>query len=77
MLAVIANEAWETAHHGVASPSDIDLAMRLGTNYPRGPFEWTAMWSPALVVTVLDALWETYHDPRYRVSQALRAAAAG
>ena len=73
ILAVIANEAYETAHHGVATPTDIDLAMRLGTNYPLGPFEWTSLWSPALVVTLLDALWDAYHDPRYRVSQALRA----
>ena len=33
-LAVIANEAWETALHGVATPADIDVAMQLGTNYP-------------------------------------------
>jgi 3-hydroxybutyryl-CoA dehydrogenase len=74
ILVVIANEAWETAHHGVATPADIDLAMRLGTNYPLGPFEWSALWSPGLVVTLLDALWAAYHDPRYRASQALRAA---
>ncbi len=74
-LAVIANEAWETEHLGVASATDIDLAMRLGTNYPAGPFEWTATWSPSTVVTLLDGLWEAYHDPRYRTSMALRAAA--
>ncbi len=75
ILAVIANEAWWTAHQGVATSSDVDLAMRLGTNYPLGPFEWTTSWSPSFVVTLLDALWDAYHDPRYRASQALRAAA--
>jgi 3-hydroxybutyryl-CoA dehydrogenase len=73
ILAVIANEAWETSHHGVATRPDIDLAMRLGTNYPVGPFEWTERWSAGAVVELLDTLWEAYHDPRYRVSQALRA----
>ena len=74
-LAVIANEAWETTLHGVATADDIDLAMRLGTNYPAGPFEWTAAWGTGAVVGILDRLWETYHDTRYRTSRALRDAA--
>ena len=74
-LAVIANEAWETALHGVATPADIDVAMQLGTNYPSGPFEWTRRWGPEAVLEILDALWSTYHDTRYRASRDLRAAA--
>ena len=35
-LAVIANEAWETALHGVATPADIDVAMQLGHELPVG-----------------------------------------
>jgi 3-hydroxybutyryl-CoA dehydrogenase len=75
ILGMIANEAWETTHHGVASRDDIDTAMRLGTNYPVGPFEWTARWSARSVLELLDALWSAYHDPRYRASWALRDAA--
>ena len=74
-LAVIANEAWETALHGVATPADIDVAMQLGTNYPSGPFEWTRRWGPEAVLEIIDALWSTYHDTRYRASRDLRAAA--
>lgn len=74
ILAVIANEAWETAHHGVATPDDIDVAMQLGTNYPMGPFAWTTLWSPRLVLALLDALADTYRDPRYRASVGLRIA---
>lgn len=74
VLSMIANEAWETAHHGVATPADIDTAMRLGTNYPMGPFAWSARWSTGRVLEMLDALWSSYHDPRYRASHALRAA---
>ncbi len=76
-LAVIANEAWETAMHGVAEPQDIDLAMRLGTNYPIGPFEWTTRWGASVVLGILDHLWATYHDPRYRANRRLREAAGG
>ncbi len=38
ILAVV-NEAYRAVGDGVASPSDIDLAMRLGAGHPRGPFE--------------------------------------
>ena len=71
-LAVIINEAWETALHGVATPPDIDVAMQLGTNYPSGPFEWTRRWGAPAVVELIDALWSTYHDTRYRGSRDLR-----
>ncbi|OZC61953.1 3-hydroxyacyl-CoA dehydrogenase [Rhodococcus sp. 15-725-2-2b] len=71
-LAVIANEAWEATMHGVASPADIDIAMKLGTNYPAGPFEWTRDWSRAAVLELLDALWFSYHDTRYRANRLLR-----
>ncbi|WP_270889632.1 3-hydroxyacyl-CoA dehydrogenase [Pedococcus sp. 5OH_020] len=71
-LAVIINEAWETALHGVASPDDIDVAMQLGTNYPSGPFEWTRRWGAPEVIELVDALWATYHDTRYRASRELR-----
>ena len=74
-LAVIANEAWEAALHGVATTADIDLAMQLGTNYPVGPFEWTRRWGPEAVLEILDQLWNTYHDTRYRASRDLRFAA--
>lgn len=40
ILATIINEAWFTLQDGVSSREEIDVAMRLGTNYPAGPFEW-------------------------------------
>ncbi|MBI4423494.1 MAG: 3-hydroxybutyryl-CoA dehydrogenase [Elusimicrobia bacterium] len=36
----VAGEARLAAQEGVASRQDIDTAMRLGLNWPRGPFEW-------------------------------------
>ncbi len=34
------NEAVYVVQEEIATPEDVDLAMRLGTNYPRGPIEW-------------------------------------
>ncbi|MFL5680393.1 MAG: 3-hydroxyacyl-CoA dehydrogenase NAD-binding domain-containing protein [Chloroflexota bacterium] len=39
ILAAVANEAREAAREGVATESDIDLALRLGAAHPMGPFE--------------------------------------
>lgn len=36
----IVNEAVYVVQDEIASPEDVDLAMRLGTNYPLGPIEW-------------------------------------
>lgn len=36
----IINEAVYVVQEEIATPDDVDLAMRLGTNYPRGPIEW-------------------------------------
>jgi hypothetical protein len=40
VLASIIHEAMLLKAEGAASETDIDLAMKLGTNYPKGPFEW-------------------------------------
>jgi len=40
VVAMIINEAYFALGEGVSSKSEIDIAMKLGTNYPYGPFEW-------------------------------------
>jgi 3-hydroxybutyryl-CoA dehydrogenase len=50
--------------------------MKLGVNYPQGPFEWLAGWSVAGVTGVLEALDAEYRGERYRVSPWLRRAGA-
>jgi 3-hydroxybutyryl-CoA dehydrogenase len=37
---MIINEAYFTVGEEVSSKREIDIAMKLGTNYPLGPFEW-------------------------------------
>ncbi len=39
-VAMLANEAADAVQQGIASPADVDAAMRLGVGYPRGPLAW-------------------------------------
>ena len=40
VVSMIINEAYYAAGEGVSSKEEIDIAMKLGVNYPYGPFEW-------------------------------------
>jgi 3-hydroxybutyryl-CoA dehydrogenase len=40
IIAMIINEAYIALAEEVSTKSEIDTAMKLGTNYPYGPFEW-------------------------------------
>ncbi|MFI5255074.1 MAG: 3-hydroxyacyl-CoA dehydrogenase NAD-binding domain-containing protein [Candidatus Limnocylindrales bacterium] len=68
-LAVV-NEAYLAAADGVATPPDIDLALRLGANHPYGPFERAAALGLRHVVSELRRL-ERLHGERFRVAPAL------
>jgi 3-hydroxybutyryl-CoA dehydrogenase len=72
----IVNEAHFAVGEGVATAEDVDVAMRLGFNWPRGPFEWAEAIGPARVVSVLDALGSELDAERYRVAPLLRRAAS-
>jgi 3-hydroxybutyryl-CoA dehydrogenase len=71
-VAMLANEAADAVLHGVCTPEGADAAMKLGVNYPAGPFEWLARWGAGGVVGVLQALDNHYRGERYRVSPWLR-----
>jgi 3-hydroxybutyryl-CoA dehydrogenase len=70
-VAMLINEACDAVQQGVCSESGADAAMKLGVNYPAGPFEWLARWSAGGVVAVLAALDACYRGERYRVSPRL------
>jgi 3-hydroxybutyryl-CoA dehydrogenase len=40
VISMIINEAFLAMEEGVSSEEEINTAMKLGTNYPYGPFEW-------------------------------------
>jgi 3-hydroxybutyryl-CoA dehydrogenase len=71
-LAMLVNEAADAVLQGVCTPEGADAAMKLGVNYPAGPFEWLAAWGTPAVVQVLHALDAEYRGERYRVSPHLR-----
>ena len=57
---------------GVATAADIDLAMRLGTNYPHGPLAWADRIGLDVVLGVMTGLFEEWGEDRYRPSPLLR-----
>ena len=78
-VAMLANEAADAVAQGIASAADVDLAMRKGVNYPRGPLEWGDALSPAFVRETLVNLAIHYGEDRYRLSPliARRCASEG
>lgn len=68
VVACIVNLACEMAQQGIASPADIDVAVRLGLGYPAGPFEWGDRLGAGRVLEILQGLHVTFADPRYRPS---------
>jgi 3-hydroxybutyryl-CoA dehydrogenase len=68
----LVNEAAFAELEGVADGATIDLAMRLGVNYPYGPLEWGKMIGNDKVLGVLDHLYNEYHEERYRACVLLR-----
>lgn len=71
VICMIVNEAYFTLEEGTASREDIDLAMKLGTNYPYGPFEWANRIGLSNVAKVLRAAEQDSGDERYRVCPLL------
>jgi 3-hydroxybutyryl-CoA dehydrogenase len=72
IICMIINEAYYTVQEGTATREDIDKAMKLGTNYPYGPFEWCARIGINHVYELLEAVYEDTHDERYKVCPLLK-----
>ena len=72
IIAAIINEAWYTWEEGVSTKEEIDTAMKLGTNYPYGPFEWGQRIGLARIVSLLNALSTT--NARYKPANSLQQA---
>ena len=72
IVAMVVAIACEIAQQRIASPTDIDLAVRLGLGYPLGPLSMGDALGPSVVAAVLDGMHECTADPRYRPSPWLR-----
>jgi 3-hydroxybutyryl-CoA dehydrogenase len=56
IVAMIINEAYFASGEGVSSKNEIDVAMKLGTNYPYGPFEWAEKIGTKKIIALLNEL---------------------
>lgn len=72
----LVNEAAFAIGEGVGAAEDVDSGLTLGLNHPRGPVAWSRAIGLEHVVAVLDGLWESHHEERYRVAPLLRRALA-
>ena len=72
IIFMIINEACYTLQEGTASIEDIDMGMKLGTNYPYGPFEWCDKIGITSVFETLAALYEDTKDERYKICPLLK-----
>lgn len=64
VVSMIINEAWFTLEEKVSSKDEIDTAMKLGTNYPYGPFEWGEKIGLKKIYDLLNTLAAI--NPRYQ-----------
>jgi 3-hydroxybutyryl-CoA dehydrogenase len=71
-VGMLINEGSDAVLQGVCTPEGADAAMKLGLNYPAGPFEFLARWSVAEVTALIDTLDTHYRGERYRLSPYLR-----
>jgi 3-hydroxybutyryl-CoA dehydrogenase len=70
-IAMLINEAADAVWQGVCSEQAADEAMKLGTNYPAGPFEWLQQIGAVSVSQLLEHLFMMYRSERYRISPLL------
>jgi len=69
IIAMIINEAYFAKEQQVSTENEIDIAMKLGTNYPKGPFEWANEIGKKNILDLLLKLSNT--DKRYQPSALL------
>jgi 3-hydroxybutyryl-CoA dehydrogenase len=69
IVAMVINEAYFALGEEVSSKQEIDTAMKLGTNYPYGPFEWSKKIGLQKIYRLLLKLGE--NNARYTIAPAL------
>jgi len=73
IICMIINEAHYVLQEGTASIEGVDRAMKLGTNYPKGPFDWADKIGLKNVYEVLHNLYRDTGDGRYKICTLLKS----
>jgi len=73
VVSMIINEAFFALEEKVSSKEEIDIAMKLGTNYPFGPFEWAEKIGLKNIFDLLSSLAK--EEDRYIPAPLLKAEA--
>jgi 3-hydroxybutyryl-CoA dehydrogenase len=73
VICSIINEAYYSLEDDVSTKEEIDIAMKTGTNYPYGPFEWANRIGIKKIYHLLQILSD--NEPRYKPSGLLREVA--
>lgn len=72
IVCMIINEACFVLQEGTADVAAVDQAMKLGTNYPHGPFEWAELIGIQNVFEVLQAIKEDTGEEKYKMAPLLK-----
>lgn len=74
IIAMIINEAYYALEEKVSTKQQIDIAMKLGTNYPYGPFEWSEKIGIEKIYRLLKKL--SAQNKRYTIAGLLEQTAS-
>jgi len=66
ILVPMLNEAAYAVYENLATPEDIDKAMKLGTNQPMGPLTLADFIGLDTCLAIMEVLYDGFKDPKYR-----------
>ena len=69
IISMVINEAYFALGDEVSTKREIDTAMKLGTNYPLGPFEWGEEIGLQKIYMLLERLYKI--NSRYAIAPKL------
>lgn len=72
LMMTLVNEAINTLMEGVASAEEIDVAMKIGYDFARGPLEMADRFGLDAVLAAMERLFREFGDPKFRPSPLLR-----